>query len=319
MARPYRLQAEDCFYHITSRGNGRKKIFLNNTDFEKFLEYILKAKERYDFYLLAYVLMSNHYHLLIKTTKPNLSGIMHYINGSYTTYSNVKRRKTGHLFQGRYKSLVIDEDSYFQELTRYIHLNPVRAKMVKNPEDYRWSSYNAYVGRKRKDRYIDKEEIRKYLGMESKNYRFFVLNGMLTGEKEDDIFRDVYGGFLLGKAQFIKEKLKELKTQAESDKISYSKELHLGIEPGVIIEEVARRFKKNPQDLIDSKKRPAIEKQAAIYLIRRHTGLTNGEIGKIFKMKAQAVSKAGIKIERLVKENGKIRNQVNKLISIFEG
>ncbi|PXF52054.1 MAG: hypothetical protein C4B57_11550 [Deltaproteobacteria bacterium] len=152
MARPYRLQAEDCFYHITSRGNGRKKIFLNNTDFEKFLEYILKAKEKYDFYLLAYVLMSNHYHLLIKTTKPNLSGIMHYINGSYTTYSNVKRRKTGHLFQGRYKSLVIDEDSYFQELTRYIHLNPVRAKMVKNPEDYRWSSYNAYVGRKRKDR-----------------------------------------------------------------------------------------------------------------------------------------------------------------------
>ena len=136
---------------------------MNDTDFEKFLEYILTAKEKYGFYLLAYVLMSNHYHLLIKTTKPNLSRIMHYINGSYTTYSNVKRRKTGHLFQGRYKSLVIDADSYFQELTRYIHLNPVRAKMVKNPEDYKWSSYNAYVGRKRKDRYIDKEEIRKYL------------------------------------------------------------------------------------------------------------------------------------------------------------
>jgi len=319
MARPYRLQAEDCFYHITSRGNGRKKIFLNNTDFEKFLEYILKAKEKYDFYLLAYVLMSNHYHLLIKTTKPNLSRIMHYINGSYTTYSNVKRRKTGHLFQGRYKSLVIDADSYFQELTRYIHLNPVRAKMVKNPEDYKWSSYNAYVGRKRKDRYIDKEEIRKYLGMESKNYRLFVFSGMLIGEKEDDIFRDVYGGFLLGKTQFIKEKLKELKIQVESDGITYSKELHLGIEPGVIIEEVARRFKKNPEDLIDSKTRPAIEKQVAIYLIRRHTGLTNGEIGKIFKMKAQAVSKAGIKIERLMKENRKIRSQVKKLISIFQG
>lgn len=256
-------------------------------------------------------MISNYYHLLIKTTKANLSRIIHYINGSYTTYFNVKRRKTGHLFQGRYKSLVIDADSYFQELTRYIHLNPVRAKMVKNPEDYKWSSYNAYVGRKRKDKYIDKEEIRKYLGMESKNYRFFVLNGMLTREKEDDIFRDVYGGFLLGKTQFIK--LKELKTQVESDKISSSKELHLGIEG------VARRFKKNPEDLIDSKTRPAIEKQVAIYLIRHHTGLTNGEIGKIFKMKAQAVSKAGIKIERLMEENRKIRSQVNKLISIFEG
>ena len=263
--------------------------------------------------------MSNHYHLLIKTTKANLSRIMHYINGSYTTYFNVKRRKTGHLFQGRYKSLVIDADSYFQELTRYIHLNPVRAKMVKNPEDYKWSSYNAYVSRKRKDKYIGKEEIHKYLGMESKNYRFFVLNGMLTGEKEDDIFRDVYGGFLLGKTQFIKEKLKELKTQVESDKISYSKELHLGIEPSLVIEEVARKFKKNSEDLIDSKTRPAIVKQVAIYLIRHHTGLTNGEIGKIFKMKAQAVSKAGIKIERLMEENRKIRSQVNKLISIFEG
>ena len=311
MVRPYRMQAEGCFYHITSRGNDRKRIFLHETDFEKFLEYILKAKEKYNFYLLAYVLISNYYHLLIKTTKANLSRIIHYINGSYTTYFNVKRRKTGHLFQGRYKSLVIDADSYFQELTRYIHLNPVRAKMVKNPEDYKWSSYNAYVGRKRKDKYIDKEEIRKYLGMESKNYRFFVLNGMLTREKEDDIFRDVYGGFLLGKTQFIK--LKELKTQVESDKISSSKELHLGIEG------VARRFKKNPEDLIDSKTRPAIEKQVAIYLIRHHTGLTNGEIGKIFKMKAQAVSKAGIKIERLMEGNRKIRSQVNKLISIFEG
>ena len=84
MARPYRLQSEDCFYHITSRGNDRKKIFLNDTDFEKFLEYILTAKGKYDFYLLAYVLMSNHYHLLIKTTQSNLSRIMHYINCSYT-------------------------------------------------------------------------------------------------------------------------------------------------------------------------------------------------------------------------------------------
>ena len=184
--------------------------------------------------------------------------------------------------------------------------------------DYKWSSYNVYVGKKRKDKYIDKEEIGKYLDMDSKNYRLFVLNGMSAGEKEDDIFRDVYGGFLLGKAQFIKEKLKELKIQVESDKTSYSRELHLGIEPGIIIEEVAKRFKKNPEDLIDSKTRPALEKQIAIYLIRRHTGLTNAEIGSIFKMKAQAVSKAGIKIEKLINENRRIRRQVNKLISIFE-
>jgi REP element-mobilizing transposase RayT len=289
---------------------------LNDTDFEKFLEYILTAKGKYDFYLLAYVLMSNHYHLLIKTTKPNLSKIMHYINGSYTTYFNVKRGRTGHLFQGRYKSLVIDADSYFQELTRYIHLNPIRAKMVENPGDYKWSSYKAYIGRKRKDTYIDKQEIHKYLDMTGGSYKLFV--DRMSGE-EDNIFKDVYGGFLLGRVGFIKEKLKELKTQVESDEISYRKELNVGIEPDIIIEEVARRYKKNPEKLINSKTRPAIEKQIAIYLIRRYTGLTNGEIGKIFKMKAQAVSKAGIKIERLMEENRKIRNQVKKLISIFQG
>ena len=171
MARPYRLQSEDCFYHITSRGNDRKKIFLNDTDFEKFLEYIVKAKEKYDFYLLAYVLMSNHYHLLIKTNRQNLSKIMHYINGSYTTYFNLKRGKSGHLFQGRYKSLVVDADSYFQELTRYIHLNPIRAKVVENPGDYKWSSYKAYIGRKRKDKYIDKQEIRKYIDITGESSR----------------------------------------------------------------------------------------------------------------------------------------------------
>jgi len=99
MARPYRLQSEDCFYHITSRGNDRKKVFLNDTDFEKFLEYILTAKGKYDFYLLAYVYEQSLY-FLINTTKPNLSKIMHYINGSYTTYFNVKRGRTGHLLFG---------------------------------------------------------------------------------------------------------------------------------------------------------------------------------------------------------------------------
>jgi len=323
MARPYRLQAENCFYHITSRGNDRRKIFLSDTDFEKFLEYVVTAKEKYDFYLLAYVLMDNHYHLLIKTTKPNLSKIMHYINGSYTTYCNLKRGKSGHLFQGRYKSLVIDADSYYQELTRYMHLNPIRAKRVENPGDYKWSSYKAYVDRKREDQYINQEKVRKYLDMTGENYRLFVLNGMSRGDdtegEEYNIFNEVYGGFLLGGVGFIKEKLKELKMQAESDQISYRKTLETRIASESIIEHVARLYKKKPEELMNSSIRPGTEKQIAIYLIRRYTGLTNGEIGKKFGMKAQAVSKAGIKIEKMMEENRKIRSQVNKLISTFEG
>ena len=157
--------------------------------------------------------------------------------------------------------------------------------MAENPGDYKWSSYKAYIDRKRKDTYIDKQEIRKYLDMTGGKYRLFV-DGMSGGE--DNIFKDVSGGFSLGRVGFIEEKLKELKAQVESDEISYRKKLNVGIEPGRIIEEVTRRYKKNPEELIHSKARPAIEKQIAMYLIRRYTGSTNGETGKVFKMKAQA-------------------------------
>ena len=113
MARPYRLQGENCLYHITSRGDDRKKIFISDHDFNKFLEYLLIAKDKYKFHLFAYCLMSNHYHLFIETLEPNLSKIMQYINTSYTVYYNTKRKKTGHLFHGRFKSIMVDGDSYF--------------------------------------------------------------------------------------------------------------------------------------------------------------------------------------------------------------
>src|SRR5208337_4627008 len=95
--------------------------------------------------LHAYVLMTNHYHLIVGTPGKNLGKIMHFINGSYTTYVNIKRKRTGHLFQGRYKAILVDKDNYLLELSRYLHLNPVRAKMVRKPEEYLHSSYRSYV------------------------------------------------------------------------------------------------------------------------------------------------------------------------------
>ena len=92
--------------------------------------------------------MGNHYHLFFETTQPNLSAIMHFINTAYTTYYNIKRQRCGHLFQGRYKSILVDADTYFLELTRYIHLNPVKAKIATTPLEYQWSSYKGYLSKK---------------------------------------------------------------------------------------------------------------------------------------------------------------------------
>ena len=145
MARQLRIQFSGALYHITSRGNEKKDIFQRDDDRGKFLTYLKEAKERYRFLLYAYALMNNHYHLLIETPLANIAQIMHYINTSYTVYFNRKNRRYGHLFQGRYKAILVDKDNYLLELSRYIHLNPVRANLVTGPEDYRWSSYRDYI------------------------------------------------------------------------------------------------------------------------------------------------------------------------------
>ena len=135
MARPLRIEYPGAFYHVTSRGNERKDIFKSQRDREKFLSYVESAVVRYGAVVHTWCLMSNHYHLLLETPAGNLSQIMRHINGAYTTYVNVKRKRAGHLFQGRYKAILVEADAYALELSRYMHLNPVRASMVVNPSN----------------------------------------------------------------------------------------------------------------------------------------------------------------------------------------
>lgn len=116
MARPLRIEYPGAFYHVTSRGNERKAVFKSRRDREKFLEYLESASERYGAIIHIYCLMDNHYHLLIETPAGNLAQIMQHVNGAYTTYFNVKRKRSGHLFQGRYRSILIEADTYAKEL-----------------------------------------------------------------------------------------------------------------------------------------------------------------------------------------------------------
>ncbi|HJV65762.1 MAG TPA: transposase [Geomonas sp.] len=146
MARPLRIEFEGAFYHVTARGDEQKDIFKSGRDRQRFLEYLLAGIERYGIVVHCYCLMTNHYHLFLQTPLANLSQAMRHLNGSYTTYFNVKRKHVGHLFQGRYRAIVVDADEYAIQLSRYMHLNPVRARIVNAPEDYPWSSYRAYVG-----------------------------------------------------------------------------------------------------------------------------------------------------------------------------
>ncbi|MEN6616877.1 MAG: transposase, partial [Syntrophorhabdus sp.] len=146
MARPLRVEFPGALYHVTSRGNSGQKIFHDDNDRKIFLAIIREIIERYHFILHSYCLMDNHYHLVVETPEGNLSEGMRQINGIYTQKYNRRHEKTGHVFQGRYKAIIVDKDSYLLELVRYVCLNPVRANKVQDAQDWIWSSYRAAAG-----------------------------------------------------------------------------------------------------------------------------------------------------------------------------
>jgi REP element-mobilizing transposase RayT len=146
MARKPRIEFEGGFYHVIIRGNHGQKVFLEEEDFLKYLEFLSDYKDRYSFWIYAYVLMDTHIHLLIETGQVPLSKILQGINQRFTMYFNWRYGAVGHLFQGRYKAILCDKDAYLVSLVKYLHCNPVRAGMVRQPEEYRWSSHWEYLG-----------------------------------------------------------------------------------------------------------------------------------------------------------------------------
>jgi putative transposase len=146
MARPLRIEYEGAIYHITSRGNERKEIYRDPLDRAQFLTVLLQVNQRYHWLCHAYCLMDNHYHLLIETPDGNLSVGMRQLNGLYTQDFNRRYHRVGHVFQGRYRAIVIEKESHLLEVCRYLVLNPLRAKLVDRPEEWRWSSHRGMAG-----------------------------------------------------------------------------------------------------------------------------------------------------------------------------
>jgi putative transposase len=146
MARPLRLEVPGALYHVTSRGNNKAAIFLDDEDRTLLLRILTSVNKRYHWFCHAYCLMRNHYHLVVETPDGNLSKGMRQLNGVYTQAFNKRHKKTGHLFQGRYKAILLQRESHLLEVCRYVVLNPVRAKAVQLPEAWQWSSYRGTEG-----------------------------------------------------------------------------------------------------------------------------------------------------------------------------
>ena len=314
MARPLRIEYEGAVYHVTARGSERGKIFFTKRDYEKFKEYLLEAQEKHGFILHSYVLMTNHYHLLIETPEKNLSRIMHHINSSYTTYTNIKRKRSGHLFQGRYKAIIVDKDNYLLELSRYLHLNPVRAKMTQRPEEYAHSSYRAFVS-KTEESLVTTNTILDMVANSTTDakdcYRSFVESAL--GEELNGPVGKVYGGIVLGCDGFIKEVLNRLEEdQLASEEISNRKALQATMSTEEIVTSICGQFGISRTEIMGMKDSAA--RNAGIYLLKKYSGASNKEVGELFGgMSYSAVTKAFQRFKKQMEKDIGLRKQIKGL------
>jgi putative transposase len=145
MARPLRVHVPGAMYHVMSRGNARQEIFLDDEDYERFFHRLAITSARFKVRCRACCLMPNHYHLVLEPATLPLSRMMQQLNSSYSQWFNRRHDRVGHVLQGRFRSLVLDDESYLRRVVRYIVLNPVRARLVEDPSQWRWSSYNAHA------------------------------------------------------------------------------------------------------------------------------------------------------------------------------
>lgn len=203
MSRPLRIEYPGAIYHITSRGNARCAIFENDEDRRTFLKILGDVVDRYNWVCYTYCLMDNHYHLLIETPDGNLSKGMRQLNGIYTQKFNWHHGRVGHIFQGRFKAILVDRDSYLLELCRYVVLNPVRAGITANPDAYPWSSYRAIAGLYKGPSFLDRDWILAQFGKErrqsERNYRNFVKS---SGDVVSP-WNKVQGQIFLGSSKFV--------------------------------------------------------------------------------------------------------------------
>lgn len=311
MARPLRLSFENAVYHITARGNRKENIFYSDRDRNVFLDKMNETFVKFSFVCYAYCLMDNHYHLVIKTPLPNISEGMHNLNTSYANWFKAKHDIVGVVFQGRYKSILVDEDNYALVVTVYVHVNPHKAGIVKNPEDYKWSSYLDYIGERkpiieRLDKSFILNRFDSDLSSAQRKYKVYVLGNM----NMKNPLENAYKGIALGSDSFIKGIEKRIKSFGKNREIQETK-FEESYKAEDIISKIVEVFKVEKKEIF-RKRRGNVYRQLTLYLLKRFTSLPLKEIGGLFDIDYTAVSQAFRRFEKRIKYDKKVLGMKEK-------
>lgn len=281
MARPLRIEYPGAFYHVTSRGNERKPIFRDDKDRLRFLDILSQAIELFHLRLHAYVLMDNHYHLFLETLQGKLNRASRHLNGVYTQYFNRRHGRVGHLFQGRYKAILVEKDLYLMELSRYIHLNPWRVKRSQDPFHYAWSSLRAYTGSAKVPGWLTVKEVLAYFGRGDKRaYRNFVREGISRGIKTP--WGEVQGQALMGSERFVEEIVEKFVHGRElrGSEVSGMRGLSRTVGPEEVLRQVSRHYGMKGGDIKKRSQEFTEARYIASYLLRKYCLLSLREVGE---------------------------------------
>jgi putative transposase len=321
MARRLRLQYPDAIYHVMARGNGRQKIVRDDTDRGRLQEDLGKAAIRCSWRVYAFAIMSNHLHIVLKTPQPNLArGMQTFLSG----YANVWARRhkfSGHVFQGRYRTELVEDETYLWTVTRYVHLNPVRAGIADHPADWVWSSYSGYAHRARRLEWLAYDDLLAswtgaFGGLDPAGaYRRYVTAGL--SDPPESPWKDAYHGWVLGSGAFI-ERVKAMVRGQPSRERRRESRLMLSLPLSRITEVVCAFFQIEPTELSQRGSRhPA--RAGLVYLARSHTLATNAELAAVLGLsRAESVPNLTRRFSDWLATDAKTRKQLRDLEEMLD-
>ncbi len=320
MARQWRIEYPNALYHVMSRGNGGQDIFFSDHDRQLFLSLLQDLPERYNIQIHAYVLMSNHYHLLVKTIEPNLSMAMQWFGTSYTRKFNLANQTGGHLFQGRFKSIIVQNDAYLLRLSCYIHRNPLRACIVKRLADYPWSSYRYYAYKKTAPAWLTTDSILSQVSSDDRR-RAYRMKTQNYSDEKNSIWEDVKHGLIYGGEKFVDDIKKRFLGDNNDVALPQYNSLLRTFDPELLLEKACEFLEfdintaKNTGRIAPGEK---VNRDMLVYMVWQSGRLSNKAIGEYFGLTYSSVSKCVKSIGDRLSSDNEFKVRYHELKSQFK-
>jgi len=322
MARPLRIEFPGAYYHLMNKGDRGNQIFHDDIDRKIFLSLLASAFEMFHVRVFAFSLMDNHYHLLLQTIEANLSRVMHYLNAVYTQKYNRKNKCEGHVFRGRYKALLVDRDNYLLEVCRYIHLNPVRAGLVKVPEKHLWTSHRLYLGLAHLPAWVCVDEISSFFGKDRRSschaFDRFVRQGVPDHVMK--VYTQKHTPAILGSNAFI-ERMRAHYLDKYVDDYELPEAKRIGrISLQEIADAVASHYRVGVAELMCGRRKFRNQpRRLALYIARKHAGYPLRTIGAFFQIRSYTgVSTIVQRVQKEVQESHETLIELESILKMLQ-